>query len=303
MVPFFVVLCCFCFPPFPINFEVLTTFIVYCANSRKLQPLDDPHTSSIKATITGIQFHLCQHCQDPNTPSLFNHPSIRLLLNGIFKEVPENKDKRLPLTLPLLHSLLQRLRQGVFGAYTDFLLETVFLAAFYGFLRCGEFTCKSLAFNSKHDFTISDITLDNHQFTILLKHSKTKKSKGSHITISRINSIFGEELELGGVSGDVGTGDHRDYPPPNPHNISQRPYAAHPQSWECGQSSTLVLHEHTNWDGRCCRLTHIVRIFIGLILRGNGCLRRCLWHWHQGRFGLCVCSRLRISSVNGVGGS
>ncbi len=59
------------------------------------------------------------------------------------------------------------------------------------FLRCGEFTCKSLCFDPNHDLTISDVLLDNHQFTLTLKHSKiVKHDKGIPVIISSINYVF-----------------------------------------------------------------------------------------------------------------
>lgn len=36
----------------------------------------------------------------------------------------------------------------------------------------------------------------------------------------------------------------------------------------------LVLHEHTNWDGRCFWLKHLVRLFIRLGLRDDDWIRR-----------------------------
>lgn len=121
----------------PINIDLVCAYILHCFESHKIHPL------SIKASLAGIQFHL--RCRDPNTPSLLIHPSIRLLFQGILKTSPDSKDKRLPLPLPLLHKLLHCLRLGVFGFHTDLLLETAFLTAFYGFLRCWEFTCNTLS--------------------------------------------------------------------------------------------------------------------------------------------------------------
>lgn len=71
------------------------------------------------------------------------------------------------------------------------LLETAFLTAFYGFLRCREFTCNTLSFNPASDLTISDITMDYTFFTLNLKHSKSDQChKGTPIIISSINSVF-----------------------------------------------------------------------------------------------------------------
>ncbi|GAA6097672.1 uncharacterized protein LOC119489294 [Tachysurus ichikawai] len=107
--------------------------------------------------------------------SLLEHPSIRLLLNGIRKGTPKGADKRLPLTIPLVKKLVTKLRQGCFSPYQYLLLEVVFLCAFYGFLSMGEFTTRNNKFDTSHDLTVSDITLDEHYFSILLKHSKSDK--------------------------------------------------------------------------------------------------------------------------------
>ncbi|XP_046891922.1 uncharacterized protein LOC124477894 [Hypomesus transpacificus] len=103
---------------------------VHCFESQKLHP------SSIKALVSGIQFNV--RCSEPSACSLLGNPSIRLLMNGLRKQRPETKDKRLPITLPLLHTLVSNLRQGCFGPYVDTLLESVFFTAFYGFLRRGD---------------------------------------------------------------------------------------------------------------------------------------------------------------------
>lgn len=167
----------------PLNVSMICAFIVHCFQSRKMQP------SSIKAFVAGIQFHL--RCADPSVCCLLGNPSVRLLLNGLKKEHPERIDKRLPFTLSLVHKLVSHLRQGCFGSYTDALLETVFLTAFYGFLRCGEFTTNSDSFNPMHDLTISDISIDAHMYSIHLKHSKTDRDrKGSSIVVSETNSTF-----------------------------------------------------------------------------------------------------------------
>lgn len=147
------------------------------------------HPSSIKAYIAGIQFHL--RCLDPAVCCLFGNPSIRLLFNGFKKERPDSKDKRLPFTLSLIHKMVSHLRQGCFGAYVDLLLETVFLTAFYGFLRCGEFTSNSECFSPNHDLTVSDISINHHSYSIFLKHSKSDRDlRGSSIVISETNTIF-----------------------------------------------------------------------------------------------------------------
>ena len=133
--------------PMPVNMSVLCAFIVHCFESRKLHP------SSIKALVSGIPFYV--RCSEPSACSLLGNPSIRLLMNGLRKQRPETKDKRLPITLPLLHTLVSNLRQGCFGPYVDTLLESVFFTAFYGFLRCGEFTTRCATFDPCRDLTMA----------------------------------------------------------------------------------------------------------------------------------------------------
>ena len=169
--------------PIPVNIPIICAFIVHSSESRKLKP------SSIKAMVSGIQFHL--RCLDPSSLSILSHPSIRLLLNGLKKDQPQGKDKRLPLSIDLVHKLVGRLRQGCFSFYEDKMLEAIILTAFFGFLRVGEFTTRSLSFNPQHDLTFSDLSFEPNLFTLFLKESKADKFKrGVPVVISRTNSVF-----------------------------------------------------------------------------------------------------------------
>ncbi|KAL1276886.1 hypothetical protein QQF64_023559 [Cirrhinus molitorella] len=171
----------------PVNVSYVSAFIVHCFESRRMQP------SSIKCMVAGIQFHL--RCLDPSCLSLLENPSIRLLLNGLKREKPQGKDPRLPFSLTLLQKLITRLREGCFGSYSDLLLESVLLTAFYGFLRGGEFSTRTDSFDPSKDLTISDLSLYTHHFTVFLKHSKTDKNKdGTIIFISETNTEEGKPL-------------------------------------------------------------------------------------------------------------
>ena len=139
--------------------------------------------------LAGIQFHL--RCHDTASQSLLGNPSIQLLLNGLKKARPPGNDKSLPLTISFLHKLVSRLRQGCFSPYIDVLLEAVLLMAFFGFLRCGEYTTRSLSFNPQHDLTLSDLTIEDHMYSIFLKHSKSDRSRqGVQIIIAKTNTSF-----------------------------------------------------------------------------------------------------------------
>ena len=130
-------------------------------------------------------------CCHPLPVPLLLQRNLRLLLNGLKKEKPQGNDIRLPFTLTLLKKLITYLRGGCFGQYTDLLLETVFLTAFYGFLRGGEFTTRTGSFDPSHDLTIADVSINPHHLSLLLKHSKTDRDrKGSSVIISKSNSAF-----------------------------------------------------------------------------------------------------------------
>ena len=118
--------------------------------------------SSIKGLVAGIQFHL--RCLDPSTISLLRNPSVRLLLNGLKKEKPQGNDSS-SLHSYTLEKTNHILKGGCFGQYTDLLLETVFLTAFYGFLRGGEFTTRTGSFDPSHNLTIADVSINPHHFS------------------------------------------------------------------------------------------------------------------------------------------
>ncbi|ROL55592.1 hypothetical protein DPX16_23609 [Anabarilius grahami] len=139
--------------------------------------------------ISDIKFHI--RCLDPSSQSLLQNPSICLLLNGLKKESPAVPDKRLLVSLSQVHTMVDKLRSGLFTPHTNLLLEAAFLTAYYGFLRGGEFTINTKIFDPSHDLTIKDITFHTDYFSIYLKHSKTDRdNNGSTINISRTNDGY-----------------------------------------------------------------------------------------------------------------
>ena len=75
-------------------------------------------------------------------PDPGNHFIIRKLLSGAHK-VSGVPDSRLPITLPILHRLLDCVPTAANSFYSVVLLRAMFLLAFYALLRVGEFTCPS----------------------------------------------------------------------------------------------------------------------------------------------------------------
>ena len=143
----------------------------------------------MNSLVAGIQFHARLH--SPGFPSLFSNHHIKLLLKGFQRSSPTAPDKRLPITLTILHNLIAELRKGSFSPYLDSLLEAVLLLAFYGFLRVGEFTTKSVSFNPDRDVCFSDLSFFSDGFKLSLKHSKSDRGlKGCVISVAKITGDF-----------------------------------------------------------------------------------------------------------------
>jgi hypothetical protein len=168
---------CFAFQisVFPILISTVCSFLVFNFEKRAQK------ISSIRRLLAGIQFYAKYH--NPNFPSLFSDNSIRLLLKGLAKSSRKTKDKRLPITLPILRRLIKSVRKGLFSTYFNILLEAVFLSAFYGFMRPGEFTSETNKFDPARGISFSDLHFAPKFFTIFLKHSKTD-AQGSGVTLT-----------------------------------------------------------------------------------------------------------------------
>ncbi|XDV36891.1 hypothetical protein PO909_006605 [Leuciscus waleckii] len=122
---------------------------------------------------------------------LFSETSIRLLLKGLAKSSSKQIDKRLPITLPLLHKFISSVRNGLFSFYINILLEAVFLAAFYGFMRPGEFSSDTNKFDPTRGISFSDICFSSNSFTLVLKHSKNDaQASGVTLSFPKINNNF-----------------------------------------------------------------------------------------------------------------
>ena len=118
--------------------------------------------SSIKGLVAGIQ-SICAAWIHPPSACSGTHLSVFCLM--ALRKRNLKAMIRLPFTLTLLKKLITYLRGGCFGQYTDLLLETVFLTAFYGFLRGGKFTTRTGSFDPSHDLTIADVSINPHHFS------------------------------------------------------------------------------------------------------------------------------------------
>ncbi|TNN50886.1 hypothetical protein EYF80_038910 [Liparis tanakae] len=97
-------------------------------------------------------------------------------LKGLRNTEPISAPKRLPLTPDLLTRCIQTLRSGYMSPFTDKTLESMFLLAFFGFLRSSEFTTPTSVHHPSLHATISDVSIHPPDTIIyLLKRSKTNQ--------------------------------------------------------------------------------------------------------------------------------
>ena len=116
---------------------LLQYFIAYCFSVLKLQ------CCTVKNYLAGIRFVYLRAgidtcLNDPASPSMSR---LQTLLRGYKKLQGGYSKQRLPITYNILTRLVNTLRNRVFGAYEDLVMQAMCSLAFFGFLRCGEFTC------------------------------------------------------------------------------------------------------------------------------------------------------------------
>ena len=171
----------------PADEQHLQYFLAHCFKTLKLA------FSTVKSYLAGIRYFMLQagtHCAltNHNSPAF---SSIQTLLRGYKKLHHPPSSTRLPITFHVLCKIVGVLRSGLFGHHMDLVLETMCSMAFFGFLRCGEFTCYK-EFNSTINVGVGDVFVDKEQerYTFRLKASKTDPfRKGLDIIIFATNKF------------------------------------------------------------------------------------------------------------------
>lgn len=151
------------------NEETLELFVCHCVKNLQLS------YSTIKLYLAGVRSLYVR--AGLGNPLCNAHGQVyvrlELLLRGVRKGCKTKSMVRKPVTGYILTVICQRLKKGLFGEYLDSLMEAVCLVAFFGFLRCGEFTCTSNHFDPECNLTVLDICFGIDSITINLKASKT----------------------------------------------------------------------------------------------------------------------------------
>ena len=150
---------------FPLSPSVLGLFITHMVNQRL-------GCNTIRTMVSAISFyHKINGLPDPAASFL-----ISKLLIGTKKSAP-SVDKRLPITVHMLHQLVRALDRVCFSPYDKKLYKSMFLCAFYALCRVGEITGSP----PTHTLREADIKIKANPQRIVVtfasyKHSVTQQS-------------------------------------------------------------------------------------------------------------------------------
>lgn len=144
--------------------DTLIYFVTYCHSFLKLK------WNTIKLYLAGIRFHyLCTGHPNP----LQSVDRLQCIIRAVKRLQTQTIKPRLPLNITILLQICDLLHEGVFSPVIDLTLECMCVVAFFGFLRCSEFTVRSLSCVAPC-LRIRDIKFssDNAMFILTLTSSK-----------------------------------------------------------------------------------------------------------------------------------
>jgi hypothetical protein len=149
--------------------RTLQYFISYCFYILHIR------TSSIRGYLSALRFYcLSLGHPDPLRDSTGQFKfSLRTLLHATEKAQRNPRPHRLPIDSDILSRLCALLSEGFFDPYWDCLLKATFCLAFFGFLRCGEFTARSL--RAPAPISIGDLSLSSTNATLFLRRTKSDR--------------------------------------------------------------------------------------------------------------------------------
>lgn len=147
-----------------VNEDLLLLFVAYCFSKMQIS------YSTVKLYLCGVRFK----CLELNVlyPSLTELRRLKTVLNGFKRMHSATPKLRYPITFDILKSVCDLLR--VRRNYENLLLETMCTVAFFGFLRCGEFTIECAdKFDPAFNLCLSDLKIFDNGVSLTLKVSKT----------------------------------------------------------------------------------------------------------------------------------
>ena len=149
--------------------NMLILFVAHCFSVLNLK------YCTIKLYLNGIRFHYLQlGIDNPLCRTNFNLERLHIILRSIKRIQGATVQRRLPITFDILQNICSTLRNGIFSPFLNVMLEAAFTVAFFGFLRCGEFTCRNV-FDPNINLNMDDVTINETSTNIKL-HLKTSKT-------------------------------------------------------------------------------------------------------------------------------
>lgn len=167
--------------------EVLMYFVSHCISNLKLSYV------SVKSYLAGVRNlyitnGLGNPLAQPSGISLFR---LELLLRGYKKSCGQRRPLRSPVTGNMLHKVCNVLKSSFFGVYLDSLMSAACMLAFFGFLRCGEFTTTDSNFNPSLNLCLKDVTICQDHVEVCIKVSKTDPFRsGCCIKIFKTDTVL-----------------------------------------------------------------------------------------------------------------
>ena len=150
---------------FPATVASIAMFIAHLASPPILAS-----AATLATHISAISyFHKLASSEDPT-----NHFLIRKNLKGATKSSP-TADQRVPISPPVLHSLVQAAERIACSPYEAYLAPAVFTLMFHAFLRLGEVTA------SPHNLQYHQAVLSAEEIAVTF--TSYKHSKGQPITL------------------------------------------------------------------------------------------------------------------------
>ena len=173
-----------------VNEDILIYFVTHCAKKLNLAH------GTIKTYLCGIRNMYIQAGYHNPMLATSGQPlfQLSLVLRGIKKSQTQTTNPRMPITTDILLSLFRLLDGTFFSRHIDLLLRVTCSMAFFGFLRCGEFTTPTKTFDPAGHLSLQDLTIVCHGRTptealLQLRASKTDPFRYGHtILLHRLDS-------------------------------------------------------------------------------------------------------------------
>ena len=171
--------------PLPASESTLILFVAELAQTRA--------HSTIRVYLAGVRhLHILNGWANP----LENTPRLSLVVKGVRRVKPKRADPRLPITPAILVRIHQGLQQGPMAEFDKVMLWAACTLAFFGFLRCSEFTQASASsYDSSRHLSNGDVAVDSREaptrIAVKIRSSKTDQfCQGATIIIGKGNTTL-----------------------------------------------------------------------------------------------------------------